>query len=139
VAGFLKEVEAYKINVTEYEYYLKKHYKAEKNENDLSTAELEALLNSYLSRLKDILDHSPPPMEVLEIEDTMGEDDQVNEEEIIADIISKITAKEGPPNQKSASNRPDTPSPDPDLHEVLSLKHVAADHPVKPFKFKPDE
>ncbi len=59
VAGFIRTANDYNLDVSEYEYWLTKYYKAERTEKDMLPHEIDVLLASYEDRLRTIIRYQP--------------------------------------------------------------------------------
>ncbi|MCF2139952.1 MAG: hypothetical protein K9W44_07850 [Candidatus Lokiarchaeota archaeon] len=59
VAGFIRTANDYNLDVSEYEYWLTKYYKAERTEKDMLPHEIDVLLASYEDRLRTIIKYQP--------------------------------------------------------------------------------
>ncbi|MHA1673216.1 MAG: hypothetical protein ACTSYI_06270 [Promethearchaeota archaeon] len=126
LAGFIRSAQEASINVSEYEFYLQKYYKAEKTENDLQPQEIEALLSAYDDRFKSILDHSPPKLDIATFVSTESSPPEIDENSLMLEIINNISQQEE--DQEKLS-----------LTEVKSLKDIAYNQPTPGFKSKETE
>ena len=123
LAGFMRSAQQAGINVSEYEYFLKKYYMVERTDKDLQPQEISVLLSAYDERLQSILDHNPPskdPTNFVTTEPSLSEKEDIS---LILEVIKNFSEPEG--DQEDLL-----------LTKVKSLKGMAFDLPTPEFKSK---
>ncbi|MHA1619087.1 MAG: hypothetical protein ACTSVZ_07375 [Promethearchaeota archaeon] len=126
LAGFKIAAEESGINVSEYDYYLKKYASAEKAENDLQPHEIKALLSAYDDRFKSILNHNPPIEDIAKFVTTESSPSEIDENFLMQEVIKNFSEQEEEQDKSS-------------LTEVKSLKDMAFDEPTPGFKSEDSE